>query len=34
VIHLSWIQEGSRGTQVFADDELVVVDSGQPLNVT
>ena len=28
VTHLSWIQEGTRGMQVFADDELVVVDSG------
>lgn len=28
VTHLSWIQEGTRGMQVFFDDELVVVDSG------
>ena len=28
VIHLSWIQEGTRGMRVYADDELLVVDSG------
>lgn len=28
VAHLSWIQERTRGMQVFSDDELVVVDSG------
>jgi ribosomal protein S18 acetylase RimI-like enzyme len=28
--HLSWIQERTHGMQVFADDGLVVVDSGFP----
>ncbi len=28
VTHLSWIQQRTRGMQVFSDDELVVVDSG------
>jgi ribosomal protein S18 acetylase RimI-like enzyme len=29
-VHLGWIQERTTGMHVFADDELMVVDSGLP----